>query len=694
MVSLLASIAQADLTQVTATIETNQTLQLRYKQGSWNKSTGQADVGYLMIHDADSKRVARVLMVETSANTGWFIGNYRFTSVAGSPRAPATEIAVYQAPSKWGIDQSAQIGRAIRTKALSPKYLVSDNNDRSSPRVLWIYDTESLAKEGASERRSIVTGLTKTRGAEEAAALAARKAQQDAEEAQAALARKAQELANIEQMSLLERMRFRFSQLPTAEQEARRKRARELADLGQTLYLSDKLQEALQNFDQSWRTDPNLESAIFQTGVALYALDRPKESLNYLSQIRDPSVSSTELSYYRGLNHLKLNDTKLAYSEFLDAEKGDNPSVAASAAFFAGVIDFKNEDFEAAKKRFQFVLDNSSDPRMDEQADSYIAQIASAERLKELQRNPWAAMFNLTMVNDSNILNAARTDTTTNLSGYRLIYGGTLERKFLIEERRQLSAILGVTDIYSLDRRFQADKTIQDTDPLILSLTVPYRLMGTYFGKAGQRSYVIGYENLALNLDKSGGRESILESTLGRIEQSLAMKEEWFSSYSAEIRNDRSLSESADENQQTAIKLTLNSTQTWFANPEKTKAWIQDLTFARNQALGKNIRSNRIDAGGTFLAPVGEQGAWTARLAVFILDFPDSEFAGSSEDPAGTTLKRRDFGSSWTIGYRRQLLQDLTGSVGFTYMDNQSRIASYRYDKTNLSLGLTYSARF
>ena len=145
----------------------------------------------------------------------------------------------------------------------------------------------------------------------------------------------------------------------------------------QQLISQEKYADAEKLFAQAVELDPTNSTFYYQYAVTLYKLENYNKSVVILRLAQGGEVNEVEKRYYVGMNLLKLREFEGAVTEFDAVQAANNESLSPSAAFFKGVIRFQKEQYDTAKKDFEYVLDNSKDPRLDQQAETYIEQIAN-----------------------------------------------------------------------------------------------------------------------------------------------------------------------------------------------------------------------------------------------------------------------------------------------------------------------------
>lgn len=673
--------AQEDARKVR--VDVRKPLRLDYHSDAWNKDKDKVETSLLLIRDSKTGRTAQVEVTETGRDTGLFLGYYQLNFASGQSQDPEMTPEVYVVPPSIAagpagmkaVNQMIRDGQLLR----KPYFLRIENR---TVQAISVYDTKDQALEAYQGFLKTGTGRQIVDRAAIAAAQSARlneqaRARQEAEQ-KAETERKALEQAEA---ARLEEARRQAAELDETAKAQRRQRATEAARLAMEFYRKDEFAAAEKKFQEAVELDPDNQGYYFQYGVTLFKVEKYDRSLVILDLVKGGDVNPAEVNYYRGLNHLKLQEYNNAYKSFLDVKNAGDPVISPAAGFFAGVIDFQNENYDSAKVLFEYVLDNSKDPKIDRQSESYLEQIANIRQFQQLQKTKFFINAQLGLIYDSNILSVSAANAPTDLNGFRWMYGGSVEYRPVYTAKHELSALLAVNDMYSQDSQFQSKTEFQNTDALQAVFSVPYRWKSELLGKGYQLSLTPGFENVQMNADGEGTREAILNSLVLDVDQTFVMNEDWFSTYNLEFRRDNSQIASAAEENQSATKLSVSSSQAWFFDAKKTKALIWDLGYSKNNAEGENQRYSRVDTALTYLHPINELWSGTTRLGYYNASYAE-HLTGRTDNNLGVTLAAR-----------RGLEKLLFINVALTYQKNDS-IEAYTYDKFALMTFLSWDQNF
>lgn len=665
-------------------LDTRKTLRLDYKSPSWNKDPNKVETSALLIRDAVSGRLVRIEVSETGPDTSLFVGYYQINF--NSPEKMNVEITpeIYIVPKKIleRPDAFKNVDKMIREQTLlrKPYFLRAEGG---SIQAISIYDTKEQAYKAYDE--FLKTGAGRpivNRAALEAqqmAQLAAEeRARREALLKAEAERKRLEDLERARQAELIQKQK----QLAEAEKKQRQAKARQLAEKAMAAYKEEKFQDAEKLFRQSLELDPENQNYAFQYGVTLYRNEKYNESLVALNLADAKDVNPAEKEYYIALNHMRLKEYDAAYRGFIEVKSRKDKTLSPAAAFFAGVIDYQKENYDSAKNLFEFVLDNSSDPKLDQQAETYIEQIANIKRFQELQKKKFIVTANMGFMYDSNILAANEANTPTNLAGYRATYGGSLEYRPVYTQNHEFSAIVSLSDYYSVDRSFQPASEFQNSDALTANFKLPYKWKGTLLQKPYQISVAPFVESLLMNADQQGSRENIVNSTGLSLDQTFVMNNNWFSNYTLEMRRDVSLFTAAPDDNQTANKITLYTTQTFFRDAKKTTAWGAEFGYAINTAEGANQTYNQILVAGSYFAPLWKDMLWSAHLGFYNSRYPNH------------TSSRTDNNMSMNLGLIKPITESFSLNVTAGYIGNQSNMDTNTYNKYMLATTLAWGQNF
>ncbi len=471
-----------------------------------------------------------------------------------------------------------------------------------------------------------------------------------------------------------------LKQQQAQNEEAKRQakqQANTLAVQGDKDYRAGKFPAATANYQKAYELDPENDSFLYKYGVALYKVGSYNKSLSILSMAEGGDQDQVEHRYYIGLNHLKLNELDKALEDFADIQEEKNIELSPPAAFYAGTIEFQKALYPKAKERYQFVLDNSKDPKLDKQAEAKIDEIDRIEMFIEAQKEIFRYNLYTGLQYDGNVLNISTQNLATNSEAYRLLYGGSLTYYYFRTLTSKYAAELVVSDMYSVDNSFKSNSTIQSADPLQYGMRLPINYVNTWF-KRSFNSNVTPYVFMLNMSDDGGARKLILNSS------GLALDTQWdqgsdkFHILKFDYVIDKSSLEvtNADDNQ-SAKRMSFNYNWLKLLTQTGDKSVLADIGYVSNTADGKNNTYSKILVAGTYSFPWSAKYKGSARL-----DYSDLKYPENSNE-------RKDTIYGFTLGASQDLNKRNNISLTLSYLMNNSNVEAYKYNK--MLVGFIYS---
>ncbi|MCB0362967.1 MAG: tetratricopeptide repeat protein, partial [Bdellovibrionales bacterium] len=435
----------------------NQNLRIYYASSPWNQDSTQPDSAYLFFRDGHSGKLAKILIEETEPDSSTFEGNFSI----GWVDIDSLEPEVYIPPE--GMRENSDANMAKFYKLLSDKKVTSKPLVfRTSPegqKILEVYDTQEQAvaakaafdreAELARQAEAAKNALSKPIP-DEASVEAAKMA-----ERQAALDLMAQEAAKREgdriRLEQIERQRTeeRIKQQALLTEKARLNRlaqAKEYSDAALDFYRLGQFKEAEEAFRQSVQLDPENKDYYFKYAITLYRNEKFNEALVVMKLADTNEGMNLEKEYYMGLIHFRLKELDSALSKFSVVQNANDPSMSPSAAFYRGVIFYNQEKFTEAKAPFEWVLDVSQDPALDNRAEEYLEKIAQMIAYNKNKAKKFLVNGSAGVMHDSNVLlapdNVTSQGSATEEADTRYILGGDLEYRWIQGKTNDLSTKL------------------------------------------------------------------------------------------------------------------------------------------------------------------------------------------------------------------------------------------------------------
>tara|TARA_B110001454_G_C12723330_1_gene436743 strand:- start:33390 stop:35402 length:2013 start_codon:yes stop_codon:yes gene_type:complete len=471
-----------------------------------------------------------------------------------------------------------------------------------------------------------------------------------------------------------------LKQQQAQSEEAKRQskqQAKILADRADKEYRAGKFQLAATSYQKAYELDPENDSFLYKYGVALYKVGNYNKSLSILSMAEGGDQNQIEHRYYVGLNHLKLNELDKALEDFADIQEEKDVELSPPAAFYAGTIEFQKALYPKAKERYQFVLDNSKDPKLDKKAEARIEEIDRIESFLESQKEILRYNLYTGLQYDGNVLNISTQNLTTGSEAYRLLYGGSLTYYYYRTMSSKYAAEAVLSDMYSVDKNFKSSSTIQAADPLQYGVRLPINYTYTWL-KRSFSSNVIPYVFMLNMSDDGGSRKQILNSS------GLALDTQWdqdsnkFHIVKFDYVVDKSsLEVSSTDDDQSAKRMSINYNWLKLLNQTGDKSVLADVGYISNASEGKNNTYNKVIVAGTYSFPWSAKYKGSARL-----DYSDLKYTNNSNE-------RKDTIYGLTLGAAQDLSKRNNISLTLSYLVNNSNVEAYKYNK--MVLGFIYS---
>ncbi len=675
-------VAFAQLPNLTLKLDPSKPIHIEYKSTLWNKDKNQVESHSVLLRDAGTGRMARIELQETGPDTSTFEGSYQISFRQNVDVLP--EIYLVPEGALNGQNELQKIDALIREGLLvrKPFFL----RQESATQLISVFDTREQAIEAYDHYKQnqpaiSKAGLTVQKHATAVANKLANNALAERNQ------NERQRLAEEERLKR-EEIAKKQAALDENEKQLRREQAKSFAEKAMAFYKNEKFKDAETQFSKSIELDPENKGYYYQYGVTLYKNEEYNRSLVVLPEASGPDVNTLERDYFIALNHMKLKENKTALKEFEPIKAQNDTVLSPSSSFFMGVLEFQDENYDKAQPHFEYVLDKSSDTQLDKQSEAYIEQIANIKAFQKNKAKKFLYTLSLGFGYDSNILNQAAAGSASDQSGFRIPMGATLEYRPIYTEANEFSALLATSNTISYTTSFGMSESLQQNDPLSANLSFPYKHKGVIFSKPYQITVSPAVETTAMNVDtsKSGpidNRETILNSTILHNDNTFVMSDDWFSTYSLEVRNDLSqIAVSSDDDNQTATKVSLSTSQVFFKDKKKTTAKSYDGGLSLNQAKGKNQAYQRIDLGASYLTPWKAGTNATARVSGYLSNYPNA------------TVSRTDNNLGLSLGLEKPIGEKLSTNIILTLNNNSSSVSTYTYSKYTLMTGLTYTGDF
>ncbi|MGE0762476.1 MAG: tetratricopeptide repeat protein [Bdellovibrionales bacterium] len=663
-----------------------QNLKIVYGSPAWNLDSTRPDSAFLFMRDKTSGKIVKIQLEETEPDSSIFSGSF---AISMGPNGGAVDPQVYIPPRDMRNNDEAvkKFNQLLSSGQIQAKPLVVKASDSGS-RMLDVYDTkdqvakaqQAYANEQQAKletKNSLTKPIVKTQELE-----TAKKAEQQNLINQLAIEAAQREadrvrIEQIERQKILERERAAKA-LSGAERDNRKKKAAEFAAQALQHYQKGEFQQAEEKFRKSVELDPEDKSYYFRYGVTLYRTEKFNDALVTMKLSPQDSKTELEKKYYMGLIHLRLKELDPALLLMKEVGGQKQSELAASAAFYEGIIHFTKEDYEASREPFERVLDTSTDPRLDAQAEEYLDKLSALIQQKKMMSKRWFLSGMIGTIYDSNVLYAPDTETTqggaTAEGDIRLQASADAEYRPVYNNTHEAGVkAMGYYMVSSKDE-------VSRADPFLLNLAVPYSYKGNVFGKGSKAGFKPGFEMVYMDANVDGDRELVLQSILLNMDNTFVMRKDWFANYSLELRNDDSKTEdSTGDNNADAVKISLRTSQTFLLDKAMKQGLIGSAGYVLNQAKGDNKSYSRYELGVMYMKPTRWDALWNIGLSLYSLKF----------DKADTD--RKDTNVTFSTGLTKPIKEWVSWNVSGSYSNNASSESDNQYSRYTLSASMIFN---
>jgi len=671
-------------------VKSGQQIKIVYGSAPWNVDSTKIDTAFLYIRDFQTKKLVKIQLEETEPDSSIFMGRFSLGWDANS----SVEPEVYVPPLNMRAQNfNEKKFYGLLTSDQVPRKPIVFRKLADYEQTIDVYDTREQAQAGLrtyqeelkaqknKEKRS-AKKITADSTMETAEMAARREALAKLQMENAARENERIRLEQLEKQKAEERLR-QMEKLSAAEKARKKAQAEGIAAEAFKQYNAGQYEKALTLYDKAVETDPSTTSYYYYYGVTLYRLDRFNDALVKINMDNDPKTNQLEKKYFLGLIHYRLKEVDLAMKNFQEVSAGNDPNLSPSAKFYEGLLLMSLDKLEDAKTAFEQVLDTSKDPGMDRQAEEYIERILAMIQYKEMAKKKVFLTGMVGLNYDSNILLAPDNDTTSGTAlgkgGLRYLLMGSGEYRWMYNPVNEFSTKVATAYYYSKDAQFS------HADPWLTTLTAPYTYKGMLFNKGYKFVLSPGYEVLYMEpAEGAAKRENILSSIFVSAENTFVMRDNWFSVYTLEFRQDDSNlpDTTGTDSDADATKLSLKTSQMFFLDSTKKKALIPTAGLVVNSAKGKSKTYDRFELGTTFMAPVHKwkDATWIAALNVYRANYGPAD--------------RRDTNAALTLGFNKAEKDWMSWGLIGIYTNNPSNVTINQYSKVSVMLTATFNNAF
>ncbi len=677
-----------------AEIRNNRPVSVFYEKLSWNQQPIEIETGYMYLRDRRTNSITELVLTETTPNSGVF--NVAFP--IGVLKQDRIEAEIYSAPQTMLKGQQGDRIDLI-------KNLISDGSIKRKPfllRVLRekgqlvdIFDSKEKALEAYNRYREEM-GLS-PEGVESESIIEVANQQKvekkkviDTSTLQslflanendiAATNEKDQELREVLRNLELKRRtevkaQGKYWTLPLKNKKS--KQATNLVKDAVKDMKASQFEASMQKFLKASDLAPDKEDVYEQYGISLYRDKKYNQAIVVLDISKPSENRVPEKHFYMGSSYFELKDYAKAVEHFDKVLASGNKSFGPTAAFYKGSALIEMGEFEKAKQSFQFVLDNSTDAKMDKQAEKYIEYALEREQI-EKKRAAWFFLDGtLGFMYDSNIILADAqvlgASDITNESGFRFLTQINPRFRPYYSEANELNIDIDITNLKSVDESFGYNATAETADATVLTAGVPWTHRGTFGGKGYFFDLSPSFEKIIMDLDGSGSA-TISDTFKLEMNNTLVVNRNWIAkgNYNMYFSDGNIL---GDEESADATGGGIELTSIFILNKDLERYLIPSFGYRLNNAEGSNYAYTRMDLNVTYTSATFWGMMWNAKLGYYLANYESTRT--DNNWTAATGVSRR-INSHWNWG--------LTGQ----YIINDS--TTNRYEKYNFltTFGFNY----
>jgi tetratricopeptide (TPR) repeat protein len=473
------------------------------------------------------------------------------------------------------------------------------------------------------------------------------------------------------------------AKLTAQQKEQNRQAAVQLAKKADAYYQKKDFSQARKLYDEALRRDPENQSYLYRYAISLYKNGDYRKALVNLTIAEVPENLLVERDYFMALSNLNLKDYDRALKGLKEVRDENSADLSPTASFLAGTIEYQRQDFSAARKSMEYVLDYSKDPKMDTAAEDMLDQIDRMESFLASKKEKYRFTFFAGPIYDQNVLNVASNNVATDVQALRATYGlsalGILYRTMSSDIGAQVS----VSDYYSTNTKLQPDATLQAADPLQFEITLPFHKELVLVSRAINLELIPSVKSIMMSAT-GGSRDEIIRSSGVTTSISAPLSRGYYFSgkldYSSEVSY---LSSSVGEDDQTGVRYGLTLSPTKFLDTKGERALSSDLSYLINQSGGANYRYQKWGISLSYSTPIFWNSNGTLKI-----DYTNQSY-GEAATPRTDNTYALSGVLSKKISNRWSLMTNLQYSIANSDLD------LYNYNKLMIMnlFNYTYSVQ-
>lgn len=665
-------------------INPNKQVDINYGNVAWNQDPAKIDVATLVIRDARSGKIVLINLSENGPDESVFKG--RFSVGWGSADTLIPEVYIPNQNEVSTIAGKKKLIERIRNKKIKRKPFILTRGDNGQ-QVIEVFDNRTQARSALVNYKKKIKLKRAAELPKEVASKSSLEVAEELERARLEAERKKKALeAEAERIRLeqLEAKRKKEREaksraLAKAERERRKKLAAKLAAEAMVLYRQGKFPEALDKFEQAVDLDPSNKSYYFAYGATLYSNQKYNQAIVILKSVKG-NINKAQKAYYLGLSYNRIKDFENSIKELEIAKNAKTEPVSSGAAFYQGLSRFALKRWAPAKESFQWVLDNSKDPRLDEKAEEMIEKITKIQYFENNKAKKHIITAGLGLQYDSNVLLQAENSTNataTDKADFRWTALGSYEYRPIYDKTKEWSIKSQIVYLYSM----KEDNS--KADPMVVSLSSPYITKGkNKAGKGFKNEINTKLDMVYMDPTEGKNRVDILDTYGVEWTRTVIERPDRFIKYTANLMNNLSHNSTGDESSD-GLSTNIGYSNTWFLDKKKTIGFVQDNVFTYYNADGKNQKYYKLDISATYLKPLNWwDQTQIAKAALYYSSYPDSD------------TSRSDTNISLSYTLSKKLTDRYSFVWGGSYTKNSSSDDSKSYSKFIVNSMVTGTWKF
>lgn len=647
-----------------AFLKNSKPLSVYYENIGWNQNPTIVDSGYLYLRDRDTNEITELKLTETEPNSSIF--NIDFPIGVLKQENVAAEVYSVPPTMLTGKDRMDVVKSLVKDKSIKRKpFLLRVLREKGQ--ILDVFDNREAAITAYNEYKKQM-GLNENQ-VESASIIQVTNNEKpvtkkaiDTSTLQSLFMANENNLAssndknrelrevlkNIEQKRR-QKIKDDAKTWSTTQVDANNAKATAAIKQGVIDIEAKNFNGSVDNFYKASDLMASNEDVYEQYGVSLFRQQKYNQAIVILELAEPSSERVPEKEFYIGMSYYELKDYEKAVEHFDKVMNTKDKAFSATAAFYKGSALIELHRFDEAQATFQYVLDNSDDPNMDQRAEKYIEYALDRKSLEEKRSNRFFIDGVLGLIFDSNIIlakdQALQQGLVSNQDGWRLLGQFSPKYRPYYSESDEVAVSTDITMLKSFDTGFGSNPTVEKADPMMIGLNVPWTHRTTLDGKGYFFDLIPSYEIISMDLDGKGN-EVITKSIRGRFNNTLVANKNWIaktdffvSSNDSDILGDSTSADSLAGGFKLSSIIILNK--------DLERYLIPELGYQINDAKAALYNFNRMDMALTYTSSIFESVMWNNRFGYYLANYENGRVDNNWSITSGVSTR---ISSHWNWG--------------------------------------------